>query len=125
MVDTISNAKSIRQTGSATTRYGSPSVSSDPVASSKAVAPISASADAGRREQDGQREQDAQREFSPDADNTGLRLEISQDESGSEVIYRFVDARSGTLVREWDAEEFGKLRDYVRDKKIHLLDKKV
>ena len=125
MVDTISNAKSIRQTGSATTRYGSPPAASDPVAGSKAVAPISASADAGRREQDGRGEQGAQREFSPDADNMGLRLEISQDESGSEVIYRFVDARSGTLVREWDAEEFGKLRDYVRDKKIHLLDKKV
>ena len=125
MVDTISNAKSIRQAGSAMTRYGAPPVASDLASSSKAIAPVSPSGDAGRREDDGRREQDVQREFSLDAENTNLRLEISQDESGSELIYRFVDAQTGRLVREWDAEEFGKLRDYVRDKRIHLLDKKV
>jgi len=125
MVDTISSAKSIRQAGSATTRYGAPPVTSDSVTGSKAIAPISASGDAGRRDDESRRERDIQREFSQDADNTNLRLEISQDASGSELIYRFVDAQTGRLVREWDAGEFGKLRDYVRDKRIHLLDKKV
>ncbi len=55
---------------------------------------------------------------------SGLRLEISEDESGQELVYRFVDARTGEVVREWDAGEFGKLREYARAQNIHLLDTK-
>ena len=125
MVDTISNAKSIRHSGSATTRYGAPPATSDPAVSDKAIAPVSALADPAQREHEGGSERDSQRETSSELDSTGLRLEISGDGNGNEVVYRFVDAQTGDLVREWDAGEFGKLRDYLREKKIHLLDKKV
>lgn len=125
MVDTISSAKSIRLAGSATTRYGAPPATSDPSVSDKPVTPVSAAADAGRDDHDSGAEGESRREFPQEGDGAGLRLEISEDEGGNEVIYRFVDAQTGDLVREWDAGEFGKLREYMRAKKIHLLDKKV
>ena len=125
MVDTISNAKGIRHGASATNRFGAPSVSSSSGAV-RHVAPVSPASDSGHHEPD---EHGAHDERHPGHDSepqgADLRLEISQDNDGAELIYRFVDAQSGAIVREWPAGEFGKLRDYMRDKKIHLLDKKI
>lgn len=122
MVDTISNSKAIRQAGSATARYGASPASASTSATDRPVAPIASTGDATRQDQGGQSGQDPSHEHDP-AQN--LRLEIGEDSNGSELVYRFVDATSGDIVREWPAGEFGKLRDYMRDKKIHLLDKKV
>lgn len=125
MVDTISNAKSIRHPGSKTARPGTPPATSDPAVSAKPVAPVSPAPDAGQHDHHDSGER--QRGGTPpqEQDETGLRLEVSGDESGGEVVYRFVDAQTGAVVREWDAGEFGKLREYMRARKIHLLDKKV
>lgn len=124
MVDTISNAKGIRPAGSATTRYGAPPASSD-TTGTKAVAPVSASGETAKHDQDGQSEQDAHRDAMPETDGPDLRLEVREGGDGKELVYCFVDVQTGQIVRKWSAGEFGKLRDYVRDKKIHLLDKKV
>lgn len=118
MVDTISSAKGIRHAGSP--RYGASPASSP--AFDRPVTPATATDGADRHEQGGGEHEtphdDAQ-------DNQDLRLEIAEDEGGKELVYRFVDAQTGDVVREWNADEFGKLRDYVRHKKIHLLDKKI
>lgn len=126
MVDTISNAKGIRHGASATKRFGAPSVSSPTGAAARPVAPVSAVSDSEHRDPDQQPAQD-ERYSGRDTEPQGadLRLEISEDSNGAELLYRFVDAKSGAVVREWPAGEFGKLRDYMRDKKIHLLDKKI
>ena len=90
------------------------------------MAPVAAASDSEHRDPDEQAAHD-ERHSGHDTEPQGahLRLEISQDDDGAELIYRFVDAQSGAIVREWPAGEFGKLRDYMRDKKIHLLDKKI
>ena len=124
MVDTISSTKGIRHAGSATTRYGASPATASPSVSERAVAPVAATGDTNRQDQDGRSEHDTPREYAQDA-SQDLRLEIAEDESGAELVYRFVDAHSGDIIREWNAGEFGKLRDYMRDKKIHLLDKKI
>ena len=95
-----------------------------PFVSERAVAPVTAAGDTDRHDQDGRSDHEAPREHAQDA-SQDLRLEIAEDESGAELVYRFVDAQSGDIIREWNAGEFGKLRDYMRDKKIHLLDKKI
>lgn len=124
MVDTISSAKSIRQAGPATSRYGSAPASASSPAATRPVAPVAASGDSTGHERNGEPRQDTPREQNSET-ALSLRLEVAEDGSGSERIYRFVDAASGEVVREWPAGEFGKLRDYMLDKKIHLLDKKV
>lgn len=118
MVDTISSAKGIRQVGSS--RYGASPASSP--SDKRAVAPISETTGAGRHDHDGS-EQDA-----PDdtvLDDRDLRLEVDTDDAGNHLVYRFVDAHTGTVIRQWDANELAKLRDYMCEKKIHILDRKV
>jgi len=119
MVDAISNAKGIRAAGAS--RYGA-SPASSPTAEKRAIAPVAPTGAATRRDQDGSGEGSSR---DPRQDGQDLRLEIAEDEGGKELVYRFVDALTGDVVREWDAGQFGRLRDYMRDKKIHLLDKKI
>lgn len=126
MVDTISSANGVRQAGAGAARHGSPSGSSSQAATSKAVEPVAASDAPAQREQNHREERDAprepgQRENAP----AGLRLQISEDADGNEIVYRFVDAQTGNVVGEWDADQIGKLRDFVRAKNIHIFDKKV
>lgn len=123
MVDSVSNAKTIRQAGSATTRYGASPASASNSAAGRPVAPVASSGDATRQDQDDHNPKNSHDQELDGAQ--GLRLEIAEEADGRELIYRFVDAISGDVVREWPAGEFGKLRDYMRDKKIRLLDKKI
>lgn len=116
MVDTVSTAKNIRQAGSATTRYGSSPAPSQPAIGSKPVLPSSGSGQSGHGDHN---------ERGGEQSESSLRLEITEDENGEELVYRFIDARTGTVVREWDAGEFGKLRDYASSRNIHFVDKKV
>lgn len=126
MVDTIANAKGIRRSGSDTSRYGAPSASSPNTAAARAVSPVAAVAGRDQHDPDEQAgHDDKHSKHSAQPQGSDLRLEIGEDDNGGELVYRFVDAQSGAVVREWAANEFGKLRDYMRDKKIHLLDKKV
>ena len=116
MVDSISRTKDVRQAGSATARYGSPPAPAQPAVASKPVLPSPGSS---------QSEDGSPDERGAEQTESTLRLEITEGENGEELIYRFIDARTGEVVREWDAGEFGKLRDYARSRNIHLLDTKV
>ncbi len=124
MVDTISNAKGIRHTGSATSRYGASSATT-PAPGHRAVAPVSEMGGTGHREPGEHNEQNPHREAAAQAEGSGLRLEVNEAEDGQALVYRFVDLQSGDVVREYAADEFGRMRDYLRDKKIRLLDKKI
>lgn len=117
MVDTISNAKGVRPMGASP--YGTSSATSP---SSRRVAPVSPS-DGNEHHEQGGGEQDGHREATQD--NPDLRIEVVEDEGGKGVVYRFIDTNTGYIVREWDADTFAEFRDYVREKHIHLLDKKV
>lgn len=126
MVDTISSANSARQAGSGAIRHGSPSGSSTPAVTSKAVEPVLASDASTQYEQDHRGERDGQHHPAQrEAVSSALHLQISEDAAGNELVYRFVDTRTGTVVGEWDADQLGKLRDFVRAKNIHIFDKKV
>ena len=124
MVDTISSANSVRKVGTGATHHRSPPGTSNPAAGSKAVEQVSAAGDPAQHESDSnesdQREPDRRGNSASD-----LRLEISEDTTGGELVYRFVDAQTGHVVGEWDADQMGKLREYLRAKNIHIFDKKV
>lgn len=126
MVDTISSASSVRQAGPGAARHGSPSGSSGQADTSKAVEPVSA-ADAPAQNEHGYRQErdTPRRTAQPESHSADLRLQITEDASGNEVIYRFIDVQTGTVVGEWDANQIGKLRDFMSAKNIHLFDKKI
>jgi len=79
----------------------------------------------GHRDSGEHHEHDAHREAAEHAEGAGLRLEVSEAGDGKALVYRFVDLLSGEVVREYPADQFGKLRDYLHEKKIHLLDTKI
>jgi hypothetical protein len=123
MVDSISSANSVRKVGTGPARHGTPSGVSQTTTGSMAVEQIAASGDAGRRNpgDDEQHRADAPVEST----GGGMTLEISEDSEGRELIYRFLDPRSGKIVGEWTADQLDKLRDYLREKNLHILDKKI
>jgi len=126
MVGTISNAKGIRQSGSPASRFGTSSVSSPAVSPAQPVAPATAISSSDHRDAERYhphgKQHKRQHPHHPEAD---VRVETTHDESGAELTYRFVDTKTGEVIREWPAGEFGKLRDFVCEKHIHLLDKSV
>lgn len=114
MVDNISNTRGI---GRGVTRYApSPATSTDSV---RAVAP---SPDSSEREKHEGRGHEPEADEQPEE---AMRLEIAEDPADGELVYRFVDAKSGDVVRQWDSRDLGRLRDYVRTQRIHLIDKKI
>ena len=124
MVDIISSAKGLRQSGSA--RYGALSGSPNLVARAIAVSAVTAPNETGQREQENRKEKKRPRESVELAKTSGdLRLEISASDGQGEFVYRFVDAQTGSVVSEWNSDRIGQLRDYVREKNIQLYDKKV
>ncbi len=88
-----------------------------------AVEQVAAAADAGARNP-GEDKQEAGGD--PDGDaKSGLTLEVSEDGKGQELVYRFLDGRTGEVVGEWSSGELNKLRDYLRARNLHILDKKI
>jgi hypothetical protein len=58
-------------------------------------------------------------------DASAMRLEVREDPKDGELVYRFVDSVSGAVLREWDSRDLGRLRDYMRKARIHLVDTKI
>ncbi len=89
-----------------------------------AVEQIAATANAGARNP-GEDKQDGPGD-TPNGDaRGGLTLEISEDGGGQQIVYRFLDARTGQVVGEWSTGELDKLREYLQAKNLHILDKKI
>lgn len=126
MVDTISSANNVRQAGAGAARHGPPSGSSGQAVTSKAVEPVSASDAPAQHEHGYRQERDtSRRSAQPENSSADLRLQITEDASGNEVTYRFVDVETGKVVGEWDADQIGKLREFMAAKNIHLFDRKI
>ncbi|MDE2465095.1 MAG: hypothetical protein KGO02_15465 [Alphaproteobacteria bacterium] len=118
MVDTISNTRGI---GRGATRYApSPAASVD---SEKAVLPATSSTQTGAEgnANDPQPNPDGQGE----GDSARMRLEVREDPIDGELVYRFIDPKTGEVLREWDSRDLGRLRDYMRKARIHLIDTKI
>ena len=123
MVDSISSANSVRKVGTGPARNRTPSGVSQATTGSMTVEQVGASGDAGKRNpgDDEQHRADAQ----TDGAGGGMTLEISEDGEGRELTYRFLDPVSGKIVGEWTADQLDKLREYLREKNLHILDKKI
>jgi hypothetical protein len=103
MVDKISDAGNARGVRSAQVRRDAPSIA--PTAREEPVQAIAPLKDA------------------PDA--PGLRLEIAPDPETGGFVYKFFDAKTGALIRQWSSEQMSELQKYAREKQLTLFDKSV
>ena len=123
MVDSIPSTNGVRKVGAGAARHRTSPGVSQPTTGSMAVEQVAAAADAGARNP-GEDKQEAGGD--PDGDaKSGLTLEVSEDGKGQELVYRFLDGRTGEVVGEWSSGELNKLRDYLRARNLHILDKKI
>lgn len=52
----------------------------------------------------------------------GSKLAIEKHEGAGVFVYRLVDSRNGSVVRQWPSEDFLSLREYLRTKQGGLID---
>ncbi len=53
-----------------------------------------------------------------------VRLEISQNKSINSFVYKLIDKKSGEVVRQWPTEQMVKMREYIAEQQIQLVDEK-
>ncbi|HEY4125458.1 MAG TPA: flagellar protein FlaG, partial [Rhizomicrobium sp.] len=53
-----------------------------------------------------------------------VRLEITQNKSITGFIYKLIDKKSGDVVRQWPTEQMVKMREYLAEQQIQLVDEK-
>ena len=124
MVDSIRSANGVGKVGAGAARHRTSPGVSLPATGSMAVEQVAAAADAGARSPGDDKQEAGGDPPGGDVKN-GLTLEVSEDGEGQEIVYRFLDGRTGEVVGEWSSGELGKLRDYLRAKNLHILDKKI
>jgi hypothetical protein len=118
MVDTISNTRGI---GRGAARYA-PS-SATPLESPNPVVAATASNETGPEGNPGDHPSHSDRQGEEEANP--MRLEVREDPRDGELVYRFIDPISGSVLREWNSRDLGRLRDYMRKARIHLIDTKI
>ncbi|MDE3114621.1 MAG: hypothetical protein KGL26_03370 [Pseudomonadota bacterium] len=124
MVDSIPSANGVRKVGTGAARHRTSPGVTQQITGSMAIEQIAATANAGARNP-GEDKQDGPGD-TPNGDaRGGLTLEISEDGGSQQIVYRFLDARTGQVVGEWSAGELDKLREYLQAKNLHILDKKI
>jgi uncharacterized FlaG/YvyC family protein len=54
-----------------------------------------------------------------------VRLEITKLKDVTGYIYKLIDRQSGEVVRQWPTEQMIKMREYLAEQQIQLVDEKV
>ena len=118
MVDTISNTRGI---GRGAARYAPSSATS--LESPNPVVAATSSTQTGTEGHPDDQRPPSERQSQTDA--SAMRLEVREDPKDGDLVYRFIDPVSGAVLREWDSRDLGRLRDYMRKARIHLIDTKI
>jgi len=98
-----------------------------------ASAPIREASPGGEREADNKEASKAQtrEELEASIDRlaatafAGSRLAIEKNEAAGVFVYRLIDSRNGSVVRQWPTEEFLSLLTYLRSKQGGLIDQRI
>jgi len=56
---------------------------------------------------------------------TSSHLAIEKNEAAGVFVYRMIDSRNGSVVRQWPTEDFLSLREYLRSKQGGLVDQRI
>lgn len=99
----------------------------------RASAPIREASPGGEREADNKEASKAQtrEELEASIDRlaatafAGSRLAIEKNEAAGVFVYRLIDSRNGSVVRQWPTEEFLSLLAYLRSKQGGLIDQRI
>jgi uncharacterized FlaG/YvyC family protein len=113
MVDSISNAKRLREIGANPSRNQAP-------AASPAGAPSGLTEDPRIAALEATMQQLLQKGLPRNS-----KLKIRRDDTTGAFVYTLVDVVSGEIIKEWPGEELLRLRDYLRDMEGILIDKDV
>lgn len=60
----------------------------------------------------------------PSGGSSDVRLEITKLKHVTGYIYKLIDKQSGEIVRQWPTEQMVKMREYLAEQQIQLLDEK-
>ena len=52
-------------------------------------------------------------------------LAIEKNEAAGVFVYRLIDSRNGSVMRQWPTEDFLSLREYLRSKQGGLVDQRI
>jgi uncharacterized FlaG/YvyC family protein len=55
----------------------------------------------------------------------GSHLAIEKHEGANTFVYRLIDSRNGSVMRQWPSEEFLELREYLRTRQGGLIDERI
>jgi len=53
------------------------------------------------------------------------RLAIEKNDAAGVFVYRLIDSRNGSVVRQWPSEDFLALREYLRSRQGGLVDERI
>ncbi|WP_394692295.1 flagellar protein FlaG [Hyphobacterium sp.] len=53
------------------------------------------------------------------------RLAIEKHDAAGVFVYRLIDSRNGSVMRQWPSEDFLALREYLRSKQGGLVDERI
>ncbi len=56
---------------------------------------------------------------------TDSRLVIEKNDAAGVYVYRLIDSRNGSVVRQWPTEDFLALREYLRTRQGGLVDQRI
>ncbi|GJL97662.1 MAG: hypothetical protein DHS20C06_14790 [Hyphobacterium sp.] len=56
---------------------------------------------------------------------SGSHLAIEKNDAAGVFVYRMIDSRNGSVVRQWPTEDFLSLREYLRSKQGGLVDERI
>ncbi len=62
---------------------------------------------------------------SPPGMASDVRLEITQNKAIDSFVYKLIDKKSGEVVRQWPTEQMVKMREYIAEQQIQLVDEKI
>jgi uncharacterized FlaG/YvyC family protein len=60
----------------------------------------------------------------PSSESSDVRLEITKLKHVTGYIYKLIDKQSGEVVRQWPTEQMVKMREYLAEQQIQLVDEK-
>lgn len=60
----------------------------------------------------------------PSSESSDVRLEIIKLKHVTGYIYKLIDKQSGEVVRQWPTEQMVKMREYLAEQQIQLVDEK-
>jgi uncharacterized FlaG/YvyC family protein len=60
----------------------------------------------------------------PSDGSSDVRLEITKLKHVTGYIYKLIDKQSGEVVRQWPTEQMIKMREYLAEQQIQLVDEK-